>query len=56
MSDPFFDEQSLRLLKAFFAIEDQSVRERLIALTEAAARGGQIATYPIEADNEPKSN
>jgi len=56
MSDRFFDEQALRLLRAFFAIKDQSARELIIALAEAAARGRKISAYPVDADNEPKSN
>jgi hypothetical protein len=56
MSDRFFDEQSLRLLKAFFAIKDRPTRERIIALAEAAARGEKIAAYPMDADSEPKAN
>jgi hypothetical protein len=56
MSDRFFDEQSLRLLKAFFAIKDRPTRERLIALVEAAARDEKMPAHPIDAGNEPESN
>jgi len=50
MPEKMFDELSLRLLKAFFAIEDHAAREVVVALAEAAAAGATIEAQTVAAD------
>jgi hypothetical protein len=56
MNTPFFDEESLRLLKAFIQVKDPEARKLIIALVEAAARGGTIKAYSVENGNELKTH
>lgn len=56
MSTPFFDDDSLRLLKAFIQVKDPEARRLIIALVEAAARGGKIRAVSVEDAAEPKTH
>ena len=42
MTEKVFDDQSLRLLKAYFSIQDKDAREIIVALAEAAASGAKL--------------
>jgi hypothetical protein len=42
MDQDLLDIQIIRLLKAFFRIEDAETRKILLAITEAAARGASV--------------
>jgi hypothetical protein len=52
MSDDPDSEQALRLLKAFFRIEDPKLRQKIVALVEAAARSvfGETQNLPDESE------
>lgn len=54
MADKMFDELSLRLLRAFFAIEDRAAREVIVALAEAAAAGAKIEAHSTGAAEKKK--
>lgn len=54
MAEKMFDEQALRLLKAFFAIEDNAAREVVVALAEAAAAGAKIEAQSVDAAGKKK--
>lgn len=41
MDTKLFDEQSLRLLKAFFYLRDEDMREAIVNFAEAAVRRSQ---------------
>ena len=42
------DEESLRLIKAFYLISDQKVRSAIVRFAEAAARGTELPTQLID--------
>lgn len=42
MAEKIFDDQSFRLLKAYFSITDMDAREIIVALAEAAASGAKL--------------
>lgn len=42
------DAQALRLLKAFFNLDDQEAREAIIALAESAERGASMTAAGID--------
>ena len=56
MSTPFFDDDSLRLLKAFIQVKDPETRKLILALVEAAARGGKIKPYIVRDGTAPKTH
>lgn len=56
MTEKMFDEQSLRLLRAYFTIEDGEARELIVALAEAAAKGAKIEAHPVGDIAEKKSS
>jgi hypothetical protein len=46
MDSKLFDEESLRLLKAFFSLRDPQVRAIIVKLVEDAAAGATITAQP----------
>lgn len=54
MTKMVFDDQSLRLLKAYFRIPDKDAREVIVALAEAAASGAKLKARAANDLNEPK--
>jgi hypothetical protein len=53
MSLPIFDDEALQLLRAFLKVKDPSARKLIIALAEAAARGGTIKAYDVSEEKKP---
>lgn len=56
MSSPFLDEEAMRLLTAFVQVKDPEARRLILALVEAASRGGTIKAYHVEGETVPKTH
>lgn len=54
MSQSLIDDEAVRLLAAFVQVKDPEARRLIIALVEAASRGGKIKTYRVDDKIEPK--
>jgi hypothetical protein len=48
MSQEIAEEQSLRLMRAFFNVHESDTRERIVELVEAAGRGARITATTVD--------
>ena len=55
MDKKLFDEQWLRLLRAFFSLQDPEVRAIIVKLVESTARGERISPEPLHEQLQAKS-
>jgi len=56
MEKKLFDEQSLRLLRAFFSLQDTEVRAVIVNLVESTARGEAIPADGLREQLHEKSS